>query len=199
MHHKDFDNGISIITQVFGENPIKGPRLARIKEFVDGEVSGQGFIEICNTISDTFRNAPLPIDFHKAALEWRRNYFLENGSHYGDSKYSNVTEATFVEINCDKCNDIGYVRIRHRVPDDFDSLMLCGCPSSPPDPIIPEWDAQLSGVFSKTAVPVEWFKPKVTENDSYIELHEKIWSKVEGWSKWRKKAERHWAQLRGLE
>ncbi len=199
MRPKTFATGISMITDTFGEAPIKGPRLGRIKDICEGKIDDDGFIEICGIICDNFRQYPLPSDFTKAVNDWRRNYHSSNGRSYSEYTYDSESTVIEAEIRCEKCNDIGYVRIRHRTQDSFDSLMLCGCIDGPVGTAIPEWDAQLVGVYNKTPVPNEWFKPSVSEDSSDIDIKDQIWSKVDGWRKWKLKAEKHWRQLRDLD
>lgn len=84
MTLKSFTDGINLITQTFGETPVKGPRLERIKALCFDKVDDAGFIEICTFICDTHRHPPLPSDFDKCVIEWRKRFYDINGYKYGD-------------------------------------------------------------------------------------------------------------------
>lgn len=198
MHLKkaDFDQGINMITQVFGEAPVKGPRLQRIKNLALGRVSGQGFIEVCETICDNFRQVPLPNDFDKAIHAWRKNFSEQNGYAYSDHGKQGIENIQFTRIICSLCNDVGMLRITHRVPSNFESLMRCTCGQDETEPSIPEWDAQLSGAYHREACPADWFKPKIAGDDSDQEVSAKIWDTVEFWKRKKRQAVKHWDQVR---
>src|SRR6478752_3067575 len=111
VNPKVFEQGLEMIVQVFGDNAIRGPRLARIKSICEGRISDKGFIEICNIICDNFRSVPLPNDFDKAINDWNKAYFAKNGKRYFDEE--RAIEVQYVKIDCEKCNDLGLVVITH--------------------------------------------------------------------------------------
>lgn len=196
MHPKYFAEGLEMISQVFGDTPTKGPRLGRIKSLCDGRVSGEGFVEICEALCDNSRYAPLPGDFDKGVIEWRKNFHRINGRSYFDDDNGDVIEAQFTVIDCDKCNDIGFVRITHRNPSDFESLMRCVCTKGVSHvTAIPEWDSGLSGGFNHGPCPIDWFKPDIKETDTDETIHTKVWDRVSFFQNKKHQAEKHWSNL----
>ncbi len=193
MNIKQFNQGIEIITKVFGENVIKGPRLDRIQTMIYGRISGEGFIEICQFMCDSFRHPPLPVDFDKAVKDWRKNYYLEHGRHYAEEFRIKTEEEA---PTCDYCNDLGIIRIQHHKPDDFDSLMRCHCKIGELNTTrMPQWDPSLANAYKKTKCPTEWFKPQVSRTNSDNDIYFKLTNVLGEWKKKNIKAEEYWLHL----
>lgn len=194
MHPKLFAKGLEMISQVFGDTPTKGPRLGRIKSLCDGRISGDGFVEICEALCDNSRYAPLPGDFDKGVVEWRKNFQRIHGRSYSED--GDIIEAQYTVIDCDKCNDLGFVHITHRVPSDFECLMKCTCTTlSSHEAKLPEWDAGLSGAYICKPCPIEWFKPEIKEDDPDAKVFSKIMERVDFFQNKKIQAQKHWSNL----
>lgn len=144
-----------------------------------GDLPDQAFAEMVEQILDTAKTMPLPDDFRQIASRWRHQYAIKNGEPFGAIKEAEI-------IECLSCMDLGIVRIQHHTGNDFDELMRCDCHiGEKSDLAAPQWDNQLGGAFKKSPVPINWFKCDAG----------KIFEKAQGWTKKRKKAEKHWSSL----
>lgn len=194
MNNYEFNKGIDLIVATFGDNPIKGPRLERIRELTRDKISGDGFYYVCRNICDNFRQTPLPSDFEKGIHDWRRSYIARYGKQYGED--SNIIDLQIFEIKCDKCNDLGIVLIKHHKEDNFESLMRCDCGLISDNEIkIPEWDLSLISAYKKTPCPLDWFKPNISNASNDIDTYSKIWDRVNFLKKKKENAISHWFSL----
>lgn len=149
--------------------------------------------EIIDTMIDTFRNTPLPQDFANAARDWRSRYYKENNKWWSEKgPIDDKIEET--QFKCTKCGDVGVVKITHKTPDNFKSLMRCDCGMLSENEVkIPEWDNALSGVYNKEYIPDSFFNPQINKEDDDIKINTKIMNKVYEFNRVKKSAEKHWS------
>lgn len=131
---------------------------------------------IVNDFLDTFRQAPLPLDFQKAATVWRRQYFLKNGSYFMDE--SNATQHADPGPECIKCTDLGLLRAKG---EDKPILFRCLCEYGLKNPAkVPRYEGVLRQAYIAEPLPVEWFKT------------EDIWEKEKSFMKFVHQSEAKW-------
>ena len=192
MNQLKFAEAIKLLTETFGDAVIKGNRLNSIKKFCERRISDEGFIEVCGTITENFRQMPLPSDVEKGISEWRKRYQTEHGKPYGYESSARGDDG----IECETCFDTGILKIKHHEPDNFAQVMRCDCKTGKASLVkIPAWDQSLRSAFARVAIDPKFFNPGIAEGESQESAELKLWKKVEEWKSILRKSEIYWQNL----
>lgn len=180
VSQKDFTEIMNIMADVF---PNINNR-SRIKYYFNAvkDLPLEALRDISKSFLTSAKQMPLPNDFLDAARDWKRKHNYQ----------SHIEEAEV--ILCNKCGDLGIVRIQHHNDLKFEELLRCDCGQIIGDVLkTPIWANDLHKVFKVSPCPLYWFKP---QNTSAVDFNNsEIINILSEWKRKKKKSEKYWSDL----
>lgn len=182
LEYKDFLEVMNNMNEVFPNITHK----ARLKYYFDAvkDLPLKATRDIAKKFLMGSKTMPLPNDFKDAAREWRK------------ANEVFVFDDSPAPIDCNKCGDLGILRLHKHGSADYDTLINCNCTVSVFKTLkAPPWKIDLAAGYSYSKCPVEWFKPDDLPEGEIDITAPQIHQKIAEWEVRKNKAETYWNGL----